>query len=165
MTVSNLQELFVHGLEDIYYAEEELLDALQDLEDQTEKSEVAEAFADHREETRGQIDRLDDVFQMLDMEPETEECEGIEGLIKEHETFVEEEEPTEELLTLHNLVAGQKTEHYEIAAYGNLTSLAGKLGHDEAADLLEQTLREEEEALEEVTQISEEFDQREIASS
>jgi|AntRauTorcE11897_2_1112592.scaffolds.fasta_scaffold00012_48 ferritin-like metal-binding protein YciE len=158
MTVSNLQELFVHGLEDIYYAEEELLDALQDLEDQTEKSEVAEAFADHREETRGQIDRLDDVFQMLDMEPETEECEGIEGLIKEHETFVEEEEPTEELLTLHNLVAGQKTEHYEIAAYGNLAVLADRLGMDEASDLLHENLEEEKAALDKLSGLVDDYD-------
>lgn len=158
MTVSNLRELFVHGLEDIYYAEEELLDALRDLEDQTKESEVAEAFADHREETRGQIDRLDDVFRMLDMEPDTEECEGIEGLINEHETFVDEEEPTEELLTLHNLIAGQKTEHYEIAAYGNLTVLADRLGMDEASDLLHENLEEEKAALDKLSGFVDDYD-------
>lgn len=158
MTVSNLQELFVHGLEDIYYAEEELLDALGELEDQTTESEVAQAFAEHREETQGQIDRLDDVFQMLDMEPDTEECEGIEGLIKEHETFVDEEEPTEELLTLHNLIAGQKTEHYEIAAYGNLAVLADHLGMDEASDLLHENLEEEKAALEKLSGLVDDYD-------
>jgi ferritin-like metal-binding protein YciE len=150
MPVTDLRELFVHNLEDAYYAEEELLDALQDLEDQTDDDEIAEAFAEHRDETRGHIDRLDDVFEMLDVEPETEECEGIEGLIEEHKTFVDEEEPDQELLDLHNLIAGQKTEHYEIAAYGNLALLADRLGMDEAGDLLHETLEEEEAALDEL---------------
>jgi len=150
MAVTNLRELFVHDLEDIYYAEQELLDALQKLEDQTDQEELADAFAEHREETQGHIDRLDEVFRMLDTEPEVEECEGIEGLIEEHETFVDEEDPDQELLDLHNLIAGQKTEHYEIAAYGNLALLADRLGMDEAGDLLHETLEEEEAALDEL---------------
>ncbi|MDZ5810750.1 DUF892 family protein [Halorubrum sp. AD140] len=158
MTVTNLKELFVHGLEDIYYAEEELLDALQDLENQTDEDEIAEAFAAHHEETQGHIDRLDEVFQMLDMEPETEECEGIEGLINEHKTFVEEEDPEQEVLTLHNLIAGQKTEHYEIAAYGNLALLADRLGMDDAGDLLHENLEEEQEALEKLSGFVDDYD-------
>lgn len=158
MPVTNLRELFVHDLEDVYYAEQELLDALQELEDQTDKDEIAEAFAEHREETQGHIDRLDDVFEMLDMEPETEECEGIEGLIEEHKTFVDEEEPDQELLNLHNLVAGQKTEHYEIAAYGNLALLADRLGMDEAGDLLHENLEEEQAALDKLSGFVDDYD-------
>lgn len=158
MSVTNLQELFVHGLEDIYYAEHELLDALEDLEDQTSESEIAEAFAEHREETQGQIDRLEDVFEMLDMDPSTEECEGIDGLIAEHETFVEEEEPDQELHTIHNLIAGQKTEHYEIAAYGNLAVLADRLGMEDAGDLLHETLEEEQAALEKLSGFVDDYD-------
>jgi ferritin-like metal-binding protein YciE len=158
MPVTDLRELFVHNLEDAYYAEEELLDALQDLEDQTDDDEIAEAFAEHRDETQGHIDRLDDVFEMLDVEPETEECEGIEGLIEEHKTFVDEEEPDQELLDLHNLIAGQKTEHYEIAAYGNLALLADRLGMDEAGDLLHENLEEEKAALDKLSGSVEDYD-------
>jgi ferritin-like metal-binding protein YciE len=158
MPVTDLRELFVHNLEDAYYAEEELLDALDDLEDQTDDDEIAEAFAEHRDETRGHIDRLDDVFEMLDVEPETEECEGIEGLIEEHKTFVDEEEPDQELLDLHNLIAGQKTEHYEIAAYGNLALLADRLGMDEAGDLLHENLEEEKAALDKLSGSVEDYD-------
>lgn len=165
MTVTNLQELFVHGLEDIYYAEQELLEALQDLEDQTDQSEIAEAFAEHREETQGQIDRLDEVFQMLDMEPETEECDGIEGLLKEHKTFVEEEDPSQEILTLHNLIAGQKTEHYEIAAYGNLAPLADRLGMDEAGDLLHENLEEEQAALDKLSGFVDDYDYSKVTEA
>lgn len=162
MSVTNLRELFVHDLEDIYYAEQELLDALQTLEDQTDEREIADAFADHREETQGHIDRLDEVFQMLDMEPETEECDGIEGLLKEHEAFVEEADPSQEVLTLHNLIAGQKTEHYEIAAYGNLALLADRLEMDEAGDLLHETLEEEQAALEKLSGFVDDYDYEQV---
>lgn len=165
MTVSNLRELFVHGLEDIYYAEQELLDALQDLEDQTEEREIADAFADHREETQDQIDRLDEVFQMLDMEPETEKCEGIEGLLKEHKTFVEEEDPSEDVLTLHNLMAGQKTEHYEISVYGNLALLADRLGMEDAGDLLHESLEEEQAALDKLSGFVDDYDYEKVTEA
>jgi ferritin-like metal-binding protein YciE len=158
MTVSNLRELFVHDLEDIYYAETELLDALETMADQTDEEEIASAFREHREETQGHIERLEQVFEMLDMEPDVEECEGIEGLIEEHETFVAEEDPEQSLLDLHNLVAAQKTEHYEIAAYGNLALVADRLGMDEAGDLLHENLEEEQEALDELSTFVDEFD-------
>lgn len=157
MTVTSLRELFVHDLEDVYYAENELLDALEELADQTEHEEIAQAFREHREETQGHIDRLDQVFEMLDREPEQEECEGIEGLIKEHEDFIDED-PDQEVLNVHNLVAAQKTEHYEIAAYGNLALIADRLGMDEAGDLLHQNLEEEEEALDKLASLTEDFD-------
>ena len=157
MTASNLRELFVHDLEDIYFAENELLDALEELAEQTENEQISDAFREHREETQGHVDRLEQVFEMLDKEPEREECEGIEGLISEHEDFVEGD-PDQQILDLHNVVAGQKTEHYEIAAYGNLALIADRLGMDEAGDLLHENLEEEEEALDELSSLTEEFD-------
>jgi len=164
MTVSDLHELFVHDLEDIYYAETELLDALSTLTEQTENEKIADAFEQHHEETEGHVDRLEQVFEKLDQEPETEECEGIEGLITEHETFVEEEEPEGAVLDLHNLVAGQKTEHYEIAAYGNLALLADEMGMDEAGDLLHENLEEEQEALDKLSTLVDEFDYESVKS-
>ncbi len=164
MTVTSLHDLFVHNLEDMYYAENELLDALEELADQSETEEIAQAFHDHREETEGHIERLDQVFEMLEKEPEKEECEGIEGLIKEHEDFLSED-PSEKVLDVHNLIAAQKTEHYEIAAYGNLALIADRLGMDEAGDLLHENLEEEQDALEKLASLTDEFDYERVIES
>ncbi|WP_207591978.1 DUF892 family protein [Halomontanus rarus] len=157
MSVDTLQDLFEHGLEDIYHAEHQLLDALDDLESNTEREEIARAFSEHREETQGQIERLEEVFEEFGEPPEKEECEGIEGLITEYEGFVAED-PDQDVMDYHNMAAAEKTEHYEIAAYGNLIPLADQLGLDDAADLLEKNLREEQDALDELKELTEEFD-------
>jgi len=156
MTVATLREMFLHDLEDIHYAENELLDALSELADQTDDQEIADSFREHREETKGHIERLDQVFEMLGEQPEREECEGIEGLITEQEEFLDMD-PDQQLLDLHNLVAAQKTEHYEIAAYGNMAVIADRLGESDAADLLHQNLEEEKAALEKLAGLTEEF--------
>ncbi|MGQ3411611.1 ferritin-like domain-containing protein [Natrinema sp. LN54] len=157
MSMDTIQDLFEHGLEDIYHAEHQLLDALEELESNTEREEIAQAFSEHREETEGQIDRLEEVFDMFGEPPEKEECEGIEGLLEEYEEFVSMD-PDQDVMDYHNMAAAEKTEHYEIAAYGNLIPLADQLGMDDAADLLEETLREEQAALEELTELTEEFE-------
>jgi len=162
--MSTLRELFVHDLEDIYYAEGELLDALSELADQTDDEQAAQAFRDHREETQTHIERLEQVFDMLGVEPDTEECDGIEGLITEHKNFVEKD-PDPGVLDIHNLVAGQKTEHYEIAAYGNLALLADRLDMSDAGDILHETLEEEEEALEKLATLTEEFEYADVRES
>ncbi|WP_460919001.1 YciE/YciF ferroxidase family protein [Salinarchaeum chitinilyticum] len=162
MTTDSTEQLLVDGVQELYYAEKRLLDALDTLAEQTSDEETSQAFADHREETKGQIHRLERIFEDMDVEAQTRPEPVIDALIQEHEEFSGENDG--EVLDRYNMAVGQKTEHYEIAAYGNLTSLAEKLGHDEAADLLAQTLQEEEEALEAVTQSSESFDQQEIAS-
>lgn len=164
MTASNLQDLFVHDLRDIYYAEERLLEVLDELADQTENEAIADAFRQHRAETLGHIDRLEQVFEHLDETPATEECEGIEGLITEHEEFVGTE-PDQQVLDLHNLIAGQKTEHYEIAAYGNLALLADRLGMDEVGDILHETLEEEKQALDKLAKLTDDYDYDGITES
>lgn len=163
MSVSNLEELFEHELEDIYFAEHELLDVLEELAEQTEDEEIAEAFREHREETQGHIDRLEEVFEMIGEPPEKEKCEGIEGLVKEHEEFLEMD-PDEKILALFNLTAAQKTEHYEIAAYGNLALIADRLDMDEAGDILHQNLEEEEAALEKLKELTEGFEFETVAA-
>ena len=164
MTVNSLRELFVHDLEDMYYAENELLDALEELADQTENEEIAQAFREHREETQGHIERLDQVFEMLGQEPEKEKCEGIEGLLTEHEEFVDEA-PDQTVLDVHNLVAAQKTEHYEIASYGNLALIADRLGMDDAGDLLHENLEEEQDALDKLASLTDNFDYESMIES
>jgi ferritin-like metal-binding protein YciE len=164
MNVATLRAMFVHDLEDMYYAENELVDALADLADQTDDEEIAREFREHREETEGHIQRLDQVFEMLDQEPDEEECEGIEGLIEEHEEFVRMD-PDETLLDVHNLVAAQKTEHYEIAAYGNLALIADRLGMGEAGNLLHENLEEEEAALNRLASLTDTFDYDRVVES
>lgn len=107
------------------------------------------------------MDRLEQVFETIGEEPQTRQEQVVDSLIDEHEQFARENDG--DVLDRYNMGVGQKTEHYEIAAYGNLASLAQKTGHDDAADLLAETLREEEEALEEVTEASEQFDREEVA--
>ncbi|ELZ02059.1 MULTISPECIES: ferritin-like domain-containing protein [Natrialba] len=157
MTVDTIHDLFEHGLEDIYHAEHELLDALSELESNTEREEIAEAFAEHRAETEEQIDRLEEVFEMFGEPPEKEECEGIKGLIEEYEEFASMD-PSQEVMDFHSMAAAEKTEHYEIAAYGNLIPLADQLGMDDAADLLEENLREEQAALDELKELTESYE-------
>lgn len=155
MSMDTLQQLFEHDLEDVYDAEHELLDALDDLAEETENEQLREAFTEHRQETERHVERLEDVFEQVGIEAEREECEGIRGLIEEHESFVDEEDPDQQILDLHNKMAGEKTEHYEISAYGNLTFLADRLGMDEIADTLDETLEEEKAALETLKESSE----------
>ncbi|PGF16210.1 hypothetical protein CP556_08860 [Natrinema sp. CBA1119] len=155
--MNTIQDLFEHGLEDIYHAEHQLLDALEELEANTEHDEISQAFSEHREETQDQIKRLEEGFDMFGEPPETEECEGIEGLLEEYEELTSMD-PAQEVMEYHNVAAAEKTEHYEIAAYGNLIPLAAQLEMGDAADLLEENLREEQEALDELTGLSEEFE-------
>lgn len=157
MSVTNLEELFEHELKDVYYAESELLTVLSDLEDQTETDAIAEAFRDHREQTETHVERLEEVFDMLGEEPEETECEGINGLVEEHESFLDAD-PEQAVLDLYNVSAAEKTEHYEISAYGNLAHLANELNMDGAAEVLGETLDEEKETLETLKRLTEDYE-------
>ena len=161
MTTDSIDQLLVEGVQELYYTEQQLVDALQTLSEETGVQAVSQAFADHREETQTQVARLEQVFEALGEEPEAREDIVVTALIDEHDHFSGENEG--EVLDRYNMGVGQKTEHYEIAAYGNLASLAGKTGHDEAADLLVETLREEQQALDELTEASERFDEQQVA--
>ncbi|WP_262180279.1 YciE/YciF ferroxidase family protein [Haloarcula laminariae] len=161
MTTESIDELLLEGLQEMYYTEQQLVDALETLAEGTENADAKEAFSEHRAETEGQIDRLERVFDQLGEEPTATEDAVVQSMISEHEQFARENEG--EVLERYNMEVGQKTEHYEIAAYGNLTSLAEKTGHEEAADMLAESLREEEDALDKVTQVSEQYDQQQIA--
>ena len=162
MTTDSPEQLLVEGLQELYYTEQQLVDALQQLADETSEENARQAFSQHREETREQVDRLEQVFEQIGEQPQTREEQVVDSLIDEHEQFARENEG--EVLDRYNIATGQKTEHYEIAAYGNLTSLAGKLGYDEASDLLAKTLREEEHALDELSQVGEQCDEQQVAS-
>lgn len=157
MTIDSTEDLFVGGLKHIYYTEQRLVDALEELENTSTQEDLQEGFSEHRSETQNHIDRLDEVFEMVDQSPESEEDPVVEGMIEAHEEFLDKD-PSEDALNRFNIAAGQKAEHYEIACYGNLIPMADQLDLNDAADLLEETLREEQDELDTLSQYGEEFD-------
>jgi ferritin-like metal-binding protein YciE len=162
MALSTIEELFEHELKDIYGGETSLLDALEQMANESEDREIKKAFQQHRKETQGQLKRIEKVFKILGKKAESETCPGIEGLIKEKKTFMKER-PTEDLLEFYNIGAAQKVERYEITAYENLIDMADKLGMADAVELLEQNLQEEEAALNKLKAVASEFDVSEEA--
>ena len=157
MAMESIEELFEHELKDILGGEQALLDALEQMAEETSDREIRKAYTQHRKETQGQIKRLEKIFRSLGQKPEAETCAGIEGLIKEKKIFMREK-PTEELLEFFNIGAAQKVERYEMTSYESLIDMADKLGLKEAVELLEETLQEEEGALNKLKAIASEFD-------
>ncbi|KYH24873.1 hypothetical protein HAPAU_32500 [Halalkalicoccus paucihalophilus] len=157
MSVDSTEDLFVEGLQHIYYTEQRLVDALEELESTSSADELKEGFSEHRSETQNHIERLEEVFEAVGQDPDGAEDPVVEGMIEAHEEFVDKD-PSDGALDRFNIAAGQKSEHYEIACYGNLTPMAAQLGLDETADLLEQNMREEQNALDELATLGEEFD-------
>ena len=148
------RELFIHELNDMLDAEKKLIDALGDLAEQSTRPELQKAFASHQKQTEEQARRLEQVFEELDESPEGEECKGIKGLLDEQKTFVEEEDPAEDLRDIFNAGAAQKVEAYEIQAYTSLSRMAQALGLRKAKQLLDRNLREEEAALKKLDTLS-----------
>lgn len=143
--MKTLDQLFHHMLKDVYYAEKQILKALPKMAKKASSDDLREAFQHHLEETKGQVDRLEQVFAIIDRKPAGETCEAIKGLIDEGEEIMSESD-TEEVLDAGLLAAAQAVEHYEIARYGTLVSWAKQLGHDDAAKLLQETLDQEHNA-------------------
>jgi ferritin-like metal-binding protein YciE len=157
MAMESIEELFEHELKNMLGAEQLLLDALEQMAQESSDRAVKKAFVQHRKETQGQIKRLEKIFKALGQKPEADACPGIEGLIKEKKVFMREK-PTEELLEFFNVGATQKVERYEITSYENLIDMADKLGMADAVDLLEENLQEEEATLNKLKAIASEFD-------
>src|SRR3954470_5351182 len=157
MAMQTIEELFEHELKDMYSAEHSLVDALEQMAGESSDRDIRRVFTRHRRETQGQIKRLQRIFKTMGQTPEAESCAGIEGLIKEKKVFMREK-PSSALLEFYNVGAAQKTERYEITAYENLIGMADKLGMSDAVELLEQTLQEEEGALNRLKAIASEFD-------
>jgi ferritin-like metal-binding protein YciE len=157
MAMQTIEELFEHELQDIYSAEQSLLDALEQMANESSDREIKRGFAQHRKETQGQIKRLDKVYKTLGQKPKSGTCPGVEGLIKEKKLFMREK-PTDELLEFYNIGAAQKVERYEITAYESLIDMAEKLGMGDVVDLLEQNLQEEEMTLNKLKALASEFD-------
>ena len=153
------KELFEHELRDMYDAEHKLVNALETMADKVGDEQLSKSFHEHRRVTQSQIGRLDKVFGMIDRAPRREPCDGINGLISEFSGFVKDESPAEPVLNVFATAAAQKVEHYEICAYKSLIKLADTLGLSDAAELLEQSLKEEQDTANELDTMSEKLGQ------
>lgn len=150
-----LEKLFLDMLKDMYWAEGHLVEKLQVMRKAATTDELQEAFEDHQYLTQKHKSRLERVFKMLGEEPEGKKCEAMEGLTKEAESIIKETPEGTMTRDAGLIIAAQKVEHYEIASYGSLVQIARTLGHDDAADILERTLWEEEDTDELLTDIAE----------
>ena len=149
-----LHDALIDELRDTYDAEKQLTKALPKLAKTAASADLREAFESHLEETRGHVDRLERVFESLGEKVSGKHCDGIAGIIEEGKSIMEEDFD-DATMDACLIAAGQRAEHYEMAAYGTLVAWARALGHDEAAELLQETLDEEKGADEKLSSLAE----------
>ncbi|MGE5861817.1 MAG: ferritin-like domain-containing protein [Ignavibacteria bacterium] len=140
--MDTLRDLFVEELKDLYHAEKQITKALPQMAKKATSDQLRKAFESHLKETENQISRLEKVFKELDLTPKGKRCEGMEGIIQEGKTMMQELDKSE-TLDAALIAAAQKVEHYEIASYGTVRTYAQQLNLKNAANLLQETLEEE----------------------
>ena len=140
MKENALKELYIDELRDIYNAENQLTKALPKMAKAATSDELRAGFEEHLEQTKGHVERLEQIFQELGEKPTGKKCKGMEGLVEEGDEMIKEAELEGEALDAGLISAAQRVEHYEIAAYGCVRTYANLLGESDAAKLLEQTL-------------------------
>ena len=154
MKLDSLDALFHQELKDLYSAENQLVKALPKMAKAATNEELKAGFEEHLEQTKGHVERLDQIGKDLGLKLTGHKCKAMEGLVKEGAEMIEED--AEPAIKDAGLIgAAQRVEHYEIAGYGTAVALAKQLGHDDAADLLQQTLDEEKQTDEKLTEVAE----------
>ena len=154
--METLNELFEDTLKDVYFAENEILKALPKMASKATSKDLQQAFADHAEETKGQVKRLDQVFKLLGKKPEGKECHALKGLVEEADELMEEAK-SGPVLDAGLIACAQAVEHYEMARYGALCAWAEQLEMEDAAELLEETLDEEKAADEKLSELADDI--------
>jgi ferritin-like metal-binding protein YciE len=154
MAEKDLNELFLDTLKDIYYAEKQILKALPKMAKAAQSQKLSAAFEKHQDETEGQIERLEQVFELIGKPARGKKCDAIEGILDEGKEIMSEYKGTQ-ALDAGLLAAAQAVEHYEISRYGTLKSWATKLGLKQAIKLLDQTLNEEKKTDELLSKVAE----------
>jgi len=154
VALESLNDLFVEQLRDLYDAENQLIKALPKMAEGAHSDELRQGFEEHLEQTKEHAQRIETIFEQLGQKAKAKKCKGMEGLIKEGSEALEED-MSEDVKDAAIIAAAQRVEHYEIAAYGTVRTFANLLGETEAATLLEQTLEEEKETDEKLTQLAE----------
>ena len=142
MKLNNLNDLFIHELKDIYNAEKQITKALPKMMKEASSAQLKKAFEMHLSETETQIERLEQVFDLLGMKASGEKCKAMEGIIKEAQDMMSENADSD-VMDAALIASAQRVEHYEIAGYGTLCTYAKQLGHKEILKLLHTTLEEE----------------------
>ena len=151
-----LRELYIDELKDLYSAESQLLKALPKMAKAASSGELRQGFEEHLEQTKGQVQRLEQIFQKLGESPKGKKCRGMEGLIEEGSEVMEQDFDGA-VKDAALIGAAQRVEHYEIAGYGTVRSIAETLREDDHVSLLEETLKEEKETDEKLTQLAEQI--------
>ncbi len=156
MEINSLRELYIDHLRDLYDAENQLIKALPKMAKEASSDELRQGIEEHLEQTRGHAERLEQIFEQLGEKPKGKKCKGMQGVIEEGKETLEEdmEEDTKDAAII---AAAQRVEHYEIAGYGTARTYANLLGENEAAELLEETLNEEKDTDQKLTQLAEEI--------
>jgi ferritin-like metal-binding protein YciE len=163
MKIQSFQDYFIDSLKDLYSAETQLIEALPKMANAATSAELRMAFQEHLEMTREQAARIESIFEDFDEEGDGKKCVGMQGLIKEGQELLKEDMEGE-ILDAALIGAAQRIEHYEIASYGAARTHAQMLGHQNAAQLLQQTLDEEVETDVKLTQLAEQGINRQAAS-
>ncbi|HSU59323.1 MAG TPA: ferritin-like domain-containing protein [Bryobacteraceae bacterium] len=152
--LNSFKDLFINQIEDLYDAENRLTKALPKMADAASSSQLKQAIQHHLTETQGHVSRLETIFRELNLEPKRETCEAMKGLVAEGEEMIKAKgDPDVKDAAL--IAAAQRVEHYEISGYGTARAFAKRLGMTQAANLLQQTLSEEEAADRKLNQIAE----------
>lgn len=164
MAIQTVQDLFIDELKDIYSAEKQAIRMYPKLAKSVTSGELKEALQTHLEETKGQIERLDRVFEILEKRPTGKTCEGMKGVLEESSEALEEIEqgPVRDVALI---AAAQRSEHYEIAAYGTVVALAKALGEQEILGLLQETLEQEKATDKKLTMVSKSVNKQAISES
>ncbi|HLH11221.1 MAG TPA: ferritin-like domain-containing protein [Methylovirgula sp.] len=152
--IRNMDDLFMHQLKDIYYAEKRIVGALPKMIEKASSQELKQGFETHLEQTKNHVKRVEQVFELQGESPDTVTCPAIDGIIKEADE-VASDVADKNVLDAALIAAAQAVEHYEITRYGTLIAWAKELGADEAIDLLDQNLEEEKETDEKLTNLAE----------
>lgn len=150
-----LTKFFLEELKDIYWAENHLVKSLPKFQQAATTQELADAFAEHLEVTKGQVSQLEKVFELMGEKPEGKMCEAMDGLVSEGQSVVEDTEEGSATRDVALIISAQKVEHYEIAAYGGLATLAKSLGLEEVGNILGEILEQEKQTDALLTQIAE----------
>ena len=153
MTAKTLGDLYLETARDIYYAEKKILEALPKMSEKVGSEELRSAFEEHRKETEGHVDRLEQFFEMLGEKPTGKKCDAIEGLVDEGEELMADVEDRQ-VLDAGLLAGAQAVEHYEIARYGTLREWSAVLGYEDAIPLIDATLEEEKAADEKLNRLA-----------
>lgn len=152
--IKSFEDLFMHGLQDLFYAENQILKALPDMIDKAPSAELRASFEKHRKETEGHVHRLRQVFELLDAEPKGDKCPAIDGILKEGKDLMGEIEG-DDVMNVGLIAAAQAVEHYEITRYGALIAWAGELGRADIIPHFKANLSEEKATDQKLTTMAE----------